>query len=285
MQEEDLWQEYVELVSIAHNYVEWEKKSLGEYAFVPGWAEKLQEIAQEKKASLPKAPEISPPWTGQKENLVSRVERNPSDTFFKEHSPSFDKQNALSVEKRASILQEIKEKASVCKKCDLAHQGRTQVIFGSGPITSRLIIISDFPGFEEDKEGLPIAGEPRQLLIKMLASIQIALESVYLCSCLQCRVSGNYTPQAQEILACREWLLSQIRLLKPSLILTLGPFAAHKMTGIAQAMWKYRGNVYNYEGIPIFCTYHPKYLLQNPDDKKNAWQDLLRVQSFLQQND
>lgn len=271
--QEDLWKEYYSLVHTARSYVESEKKSRGDYAFIPGCKEKLKEIEQQEKKN-PIEPVV---LSSQPKNIATKASE-----FARESSISFLPKEALSMEQRIVEMESLRQKASQCTKCALSKQGRTQVVFGSGSLMPKIVIVSDFPGFEEDKLGMPIAGEARQLLDKMLASIKISSQDIYICHCLQCRVPGNYTPQASEILACRPWLLAQINLLRPHLILAAGPFAAHKITGVAQAMWRYRGNTYSYEGIPVVCTYHPKYLLQNPDDKRNAWQDLLRIQSFFQ---
>jgi DNA polymerase len=239
---------YRELLTMVRCHVELHKKCLGAYML------------------------INKPATAASHNLITTSDQIPTDATSQVLA---DTENA-----RNDRLEQLANAAACCTRCKLA-QGRTQVVFGSGPVRARLVIIGEAPGFHEDKEGKPFVGEAGQLLTKMLAAISLRREDVYICNVLKCRPPENRDPAPDEIVACRDWLVSQLALLRPKLLLAMGKFASQVLTGITQPMGRFRGHVYEYQSIPVMCTYHPAYLLRSPEEKVKAWEDLQKVRQFL----
>lgn len=187
-------------------------------------------------------------------------------------------QTSLAV--RNEVMAKLATTAANCVRCPLAKT-RTKVVFGTGSSEARLVLVGEAPGYHEDQQGIPFVGEAGQLLTKMLAAIGLKREDVYICNVVKCRPPENREPQPEEIKACHDWLTQQLSLLQPSLICALGGFACHWLTGIAQPVGQYRGKLYEYEKIPVICTYHPAHLLYHPEEKRKAWLDLKRIRTFL----
>ncbi len=161
-----------------------------------------------------------------------------------------------------------------CSLCNLCHK-RKNVVIERGSRQARWMLIGEGPSTHEDREGLPFTGPSGQLLDKMIAAMKLDPEQdVYICNVLKCRPENNRNPEIAEIEACNNYLSSQIALVKPQIIITLGRYAAQTMLGQDVALSKLRGTVHNYSGIPLIVTYHPTYLLRTPDAKKDAWDDL-----------
>ncbi|WP_372369171.1 uracil-DNA glycosylase [Candidatus Uabimicrobium sp. HlEnr_7] len=178
------------------------------------------------------------------------------------------------------LLNAARQQASSCTKCKLAET-RTKVVFGTGSANADLVIVGEAPGYYEDQSGEPFVGKAGQLLTKMLAAIQIRREDVYICNVIKCRPPNNRNPSPDEIVACRPWLQKQLEILRPKVLCSMGKFAAQFLTNSQEAMWKYRDKTFDYEGIPVICTYHPAYLLRNTEEKKKAWVDLKRLKALL----
>lgn len=171
--------------------------------------------------------------------------------------------------------------ANACTACAL-HTGRTQVVFGSGKQTAKLMVIGEAPGFYEDKQGKPFVGRAGQLLTAMLQSIQLNREEeVYIANILKCRPPNNRDPEPAEINACTHFLERQIRLVSPILLLAVGRIAAHYLLKTKASMESLRNRLHYFNNVPLIVTYHPAYLLRNPIDKKKAYQDLLAVRERL----
>ncbi|MBA4696082.1 MAG: uracil-DNA glycosylase [Legionella sp.] len=169
-----------------------------------------------------------------------------------------------------------------CQQCPL-YETRTQTVFARGNPRAKLMIIGEAPGYNEDKQGLPFVGKAGHLLNQMLASIGLSEETVYIANVLKCRPPNNRNPQAEEILKCGGYLNTQINLVKPTLLLGLGRFAAQFLTKQPATLSKLRQQLHHYQTIPLpfFISYHPAYLLRNPIDKKKAYLDLLQVKQFF----
>ena len=191
-----------------------------------------------------------------------------------------DQANEQTQGNSTDLLKLAQEQASNCTKCKLAKT-RTQVVFGTGSANPDLVIIGEAPGYYEDQSGEPFVGKAGQLLTKMLAAIQIRREDVYICNVVKCRPPNNRNPDPDEIVACRPWLQQQLQILRPKILCSMGKFAAQFLTNTQQPMWTYRDKTFDYEGIPVICTYHPAYLLRNTEEKKKAWVDLKRLKALL----
>lgn len=173
----------------------------------------------------------------------------------------------------AAGLQALAAEVVSCIKCPL-HSTRTQTVFGVGSASAEWMFIGEAPGVQEDLQGEPFVGRAGQLLNAMLAAIGLKREQVYIANVLKCRPPNNRDPQPHEVDCCEPYLLRQIELINPSIILALGRHAAHSLLKSDLPLAKLRGRRLTYHGIPLVVTYHPAYLLRNPVDKRKAWDDL-----------
>ncbi len=168
-----------------------------------------------------------------------------------------------------------------CKQCAL-HEYRTQTVFGVGNKTAQWLFIGEAPGAEEDRKGEPFVGAAGQLLNAMLFAIGLKRQEIYISNVLKCRPPNNRDPQGIEVERCEPYLLRQIELLNPKIIIAMGRFAAHSLLKTDMALGKLRGKPLTYHGIPLIVTYHPAYLLRNPIDKRKAWEDLCLAKSMME---
>ncbi len=175
-------------------------------------------------------------------------------------------------------LEAIEEDLRGCRRCRL-HKGRKHIVFGAGNPQARLILVGEGPGHEEDVQGLPFVGPAGQLLTKILGAIQLTRDDVYICNITKCRPPGNRNPHPDEIACCLPFLQRQIRAIRPKLMCALGTVAAHTLLGTDTPISRLRGDFHEYEGIPLLPTYHPAYLLRNPDKKRDVWEDVQKLQA------
>lgn len=179
----------------------------------------------------------------------------------------------------------LRNKVNSCTACDL-HASRTQTVFGVGDETARLMIVGEAPGAEEDRQGEPFVGRAGQLLNAMLQAVGLARNTVYMANVLKCRPPGNRNPNAEEVSACQSFLLQQLSLIKPKLMLAVGGIAAHSLLDTDEAVGRLRKRVHYYgeARTPLLVTYHPAYLLRRPEEKAKAWQDLQKLHGMLNEN-
>ena len=172
-----------------------------------------------------------------------------------------------------------------CRACALCDS-RRQTVFGAGHTQARWLVVGEAPGEQEDAAGEPFVGPAGPLLDAMLQALQLsrradddltawpAAQRVYVANTLKCRPPRNRNPEAAELAQCEPYLLRQIELLRPQLILALGRFAVQALLRSSEAIGRLRGRVHHYQGTPVIVSYHPAYLLRNPADKARAWEDL-----------
>lgn len=161
-----------------------------------------------------------------------------------------------------------------CTACKLSAT-RTQGVLGVGDRNADWLIIGEAPGADEDRLGEPFVGQAGKLLDAMLASIDLKRgDNVYITNVLKSRPPGNRNPEPDEVAACRPYLLAQIELIQPKLILALGRFAAQSLLDTDEAIGRLRGRVHQFQNVPLVVTYHPAYLLRTLPDKARAWEDL-----------
>jgi DNA polymerase len=178
-------------------------------------------------------------------------------------------------------LQKIREKLLNCNRCFLA-KSRLKLVYGEGHQSARIMLIGEAPGAEENISGRPFIGEAGKLLTKMLQAININREQVYITNVVKCRPPGNRNPNPDEISQCMPFLFQQIRIIKPQVILLLGKVATISLLHENKNMDQYRNEQpFEFEGIPVWITYHPSALLRNPDLKKLAWVDLQKFRDFV----
>lgn len=170
---------------------------------------------------------------------------------------------------------ELETGVAACTRCEL-HQTRTQTVFGVGNRHADWLVIGEAPGKDEDLQGEPFVGRAGQLLNAMLRAIGLRREQVYIANILKCRPPDNRDPRPEEVACCEAWLMRQIELIQPKLILAVGRIAAQNLLQTDTPIGKLRGSVHRFRdtGIPLVATYHPAYLLRSPLDKRKAWQDL-----------
>jgi len=178
-------------------------------------------------------------------------------------------------------LADVAAQAVTCKLCALADT-RTQVVFGAGNPHADLVFIGEAPGAEEDQQGEPFVGRAGQLLDRMLAATGLDRDSVYIMNTIKCRPPNNRDPKPDEVQACQLWFDQQIELLQPKMLCLLGRVAAQTILETDAPLGSLRGRWHNYQGIPVWVTYHPAFLLRSPTQKQKSWQDLLTVQERLQ---
>ena len=169
----------------------------------------------------------------------------------------------------------LKQAVPACTACKL-HSSRTQTVFGVGDENADWLLIGEAPGADEDRLGEPFVGQAGKLLDNMLAAIGLKRgENVYIANVLKCRPPGNRNPEPDEVVKCTPFLLQQISLIQPKLIVAMGRFAAQTLLNTDASIASLRGRVHAYAGVPLIVTYHPAYLLRTLPDKAKAWADLV----------
>jgi uracil-DNA glycosylase len=169
----------------------------------------------------------------------------------------------------------LKSAVSGCTACGL-HATRTQTVFGVGDEDADWLLVGEAPGAEEDRLGDPFVGQAGRLLDHMLAAIGLErTRNVYIANVLKCRPPGNRNPEPDEVAKCTPFLLKQIGLIRPKLIVAMGRFAAQTLLASDASIASLRGRLHQYAGVPLIVTYHPAYLLRNLPDKSKAWEDLV----------
>jgi len=178
----------------------------------------------------------------------------------------------------------LSEAVSSCRACALCET-RTRTVFGVGSRRADLMIVGEAPGADEDRQGEPFVGRAGQLLNLMLAAIGLEREQVFIANILKCRPPGNRDPRPEETLRCEPYLMRQIALVRPRVLLSVGRISAQKLLRTDAPIGKLRGRwfVFGPDEIPLTVTYHPAYLLRSPDQKSKAWQDLLEVMRRLRE--
>lgn len=170
-----------------------------------------------------------------------------------------------------------------CVACPLA-QTRKKTVFGVGDQAASWLFIGEGPGAKEDEAGEPFVGPAGKLLDNLLQAIHLDRHhDVYIANIVKCRPPNNRNPQAIEAEKCRPYLLRQIELIQPRLIIALGKVAAENLLGTHDSLASLRGSVHDFSGIPLIVTYHPAYLLRSLTDKAKAWEDLCFARAFMQE--
>jgi len=177
-------------------------------------------------------------------------------------------------------LAEIRSDLGDCRRCGLAG-GRKHIVFGSGNPHARLVFVGEGPGHEEDQQGEPFVGAAGQLLTKIIQAMKLNRNDVYICNIIKCRPPGNRNPAPDEIAACSPFLERQIAAIKPKLICALGTFAAQTLLATNIPISKLRGKFYPYCGVKVLPTYHPAFLLRNPERKRDVWEDVQKLMQEL----
>ncbi|HEX3998139.1 MAG TPA: uracil-DNA glycosylase family protein [Pirellulales bacterium] len=175
---------------------------------------------------------------------------------------------------RLPRLEIIRREVAACTRCTELATTRTQTVFGVGNINARLMFVGEAPGADEDRAGEPFVGKAGQLLTKIIEACRMKREDVYIGNVIKCRPPGNRNPLPDEVQNCRGYLERQLAIVRPEFICCLGAVAAKSLLNSEATIGRLRGRFYQYEGIPVLCTYHPAYLLRNPSAKRDVWEDM-----------
>jgi uracil-DNA glycosylase family 4 len=197
-----------------------------------------------------------------------------------------DSQMANKIDKLAAV----QTRVSACVKCPNLASSRTQTVFGVGSPDAEIMFIGEAPGADEDAQGEPFVGRAGQLLTKIIRAMGFAREAVYIANILKCRPDvpvgsfGNRPPTPREMQTCRPYLMEQIDIIRPKVIVALGAVAVEGLLGTRAPMRELRGRWDSFNGTPLMVTYHPAYLLRNqsPAEKRKVWEDMMQVLERLE---
>jgi DNA polymerase len=197
--------------------------------------------------------------------------------FFTARSTEYGRRNT---DNGPTALCALQAEVSKCSACDL-HRTRKNVVFGSGNPKAELVFVGEAPGQDEDIQGLPFVGKAGQLLTKIIEAMGLKRQDVYIANILKCRPPNNRAPLPDEILACRDNVKRQLEIINPKAICTLGKFASQTLLNTETPISALRGKFHEYNGIKVMPTFHPAYLLRNPNDKKLVWDDMKKIMREL----
>ena len=257
------------------------QRSVRELAGVPSqdWRESLRDAGVNVDAASPappvsvEAPIESPPTT---------TVEIPNDMAFKKGIviPPNEAELVPSVIEKLRSLDEIAEKVRKCTRCSL-YETATNAVPGEGDPKAKLVCVGEAPGAKEDETGRPFVGQAGQLLTKILEAIDLTREQVFICNVLKHRPPGNRNPRPEEVEACSPYLIRQLELIQPKVIVAFGTFAAQTLLQTKAGIGQLRGLVHRYHGIPLIVTYHPAALLRNPAWKRPTWEDVKLARRIL----
>ncbi len=181
---------------------------------------------------------------------------------------------------KKEALQKLRAEITAKECCRLCHT-RTHLVFGAGNPDAKLVFVGEAPGREEDMQGVPFVGRAGQLLTKIIESMGLSRRDVYIANILKCRPPNNRDPYPTEILACEGYLIRQLEIIQPKIICALGKFAAQTLLRSQTPISQLRGKLFDYHGIMLIPTFHPAYLLRNPQDKRLVWEDMKKIRREL----
>jgi uracil-DNA glycosylase family 4 len=175
----------------------------------------------------------------------------------------------------------IREDIGDCTRCKLCGLGRRQIVYGVGNSSADLMFVGEAPGRDEDIQGIPFVGRAGQKLTQIIEAIGLKRDDVYIANVIKCRPPENRNPEPDEVEACEQFLFRQIDVIRPKVIVALGTFAARSLLKSDAPISRLRGRVYDYRGAKLVPTFHPAYLLRNPSCRREVWEDMKKVRSFL----
>ncbi len=184
-------------------------------------------------------------------------------------------------EHRHTSIKELCREVALCRQCALA-QTRKNIVFGDGDPKAKIVFVGEAPGADEDDQGLPFVGRAGQLLTNIIKAMGLDRKDVYICNILKCRPPGNRNPLPDEIRLCEPFLKEQLRIISPQIICALGSVAAKTLLKTETPITALRGRFHFYDGIKLMPTYHPAYLLRNPQAKKQVWEDIQLIMKEIE---
>jgi len=221
---------------------------------------------------------------------LAQLQAAPVAASLREAGTSPTERQLQATRNKADLLAAVRKRVGVCTKCAHLACSRTQTVFGVGNPDADLMFIGEAPGVDEDQRGEPFVGRAGQLLTRILRAMNFAREEVYIANILKCRPDmpagsfGNRAPTPTEMQTCLPYLVEQIGIIQPSVLVALGAVAVEGLLGTRATMRELRGRWHAYNSIPLMITYHPAYLLRNqaPSEKRKVWEDMLQVLERLE---
>jgi DNA polymerase len=177
-------------------------------------------------------------------------------------------------------LERTREDLGECTRCRL-HEQRNKIVFGAGNPRAELVFVGEGPGHDEDMQGLPFVGRAGKLLTQMIEAMGLTREQVYICNVVKCRPPENRKPEDDEVATCSPYLYRQLDVIGPKAIVCLGGTAAQALLNTKDSISRFRGNWFDFRNTKLMVTYHPAYLLRNPNAKGEVWKDLQKVMAHL----
>jgi DNA polymerase len=177
-------------------------------------------------------------------------------------------------------LEHISSDLGECTRCKL-HRQRHKIVFGAGNPRAELVFVGEGPGHDEDMQGLPFVGRAGKLLTQMIEAMGLSREDVYIANIVKCRPPENRQPQEDEVATCMPFLMRQLDAIQPKVVVCLGSTAAQSLLGTKKSISAFRGQWFDFRGAKLISTYHPAYLLRNPNAKPDVWVDLKKAMAVL----
>lgn len=237
----------------------------------PAMSSAAVSLPEPKEESVPGRSPANPP------SKSARSKKPQSDRSA--DGPSDSQETAMSGpplprEQRVAALATLCNSVAACTRCQELASTRTQTVFGVGDPMARLVLLGEAPGADEDRQGEPFVGRAGQLLTKILEACTLRREDVYILNILKCRPPGNRNPAPDESANCREYLQQQLSIIRPEFICCLGAVATQNLLETTTPIGQLRGKFHRFGDIRVLATYHPAYLLRNPNAKRATWDDM-----------
>ena len=241
-------------------------------------------------AALEKIRETSDRLPRASRTMLARLQARPVAASLRDARPSLAERRPQPDPNKAQLLVPIRERVRACTKCAHLACSRTQTVFGVGNPDADLMFVGEAPGMDEDRQGEPFVGRAGQLLTRIIETMGLVREEVYIANILKCRPDtpsgsfGNRPPTPLEMQTCRPYLIEQIEIIQPLVLVALGAVAVEGLLGTRGTMRELRGRWHSCNGTPLMITYHPAYLLRNqsPSEKRKVWEDMLQVLERLE---
>lgn len=212
--------------------------------------------------------------------LLAELEGLEQVELFRQEAKPSSQGEAAPAPGRGPSLEEMRRELEGSCCCKLGAT-RKNLVFGEGNPRAELVFVGEGPGAEEDQQGRPFVGRAGKLLDDIIKAMKLKREEVYICNVVKCRPPGNRLPEADEVAACLPYLLAQLEIIRPKIIVTLGALATQTLLKTKDPMNKLRGRFHHYGHTLLMPTYHPAYLLRSPGEKNKTWQDMKMVMKEL----
>jgi DNA polymerase len=190
---------------------------------------------------------------------------------------------SLTLPEANETVETIRAEIGDCTRCPL-YAGRTQIVHSTGNLQADLMFVGEAPGADEDAQGFPFVGRAGQLLTKIIEAIGMTREEVFIGNINRCRPPGNRQPTPEESETCKPYLLREIAVVRPKVVVVMGNTATQNLLNLKVGITKLRGNFQEYFGVKVMPTFHPAYLLRDPHKKREVWEDMKKVREYLAEN-